>query len=195
MPRKVFFITLGPICGYKMTEVRIKDKRFELFIPEKVIIKEIKRVAKDVARDMEDKTPLFICVLNGAFMFAADLIKRMNIPCEVDFVRLSSYHGTRSSGSIKEIQGFVAKIENRHVVIIEDIIDTGHTISYVKNKLKAENPASVKIACLLFKPNALEIDIKPDYCALEIPNGFIVGYGLDYDGLGRNLKNIYKIKS
>ncbi|MDR1631888.1 MAG: hypoxanthine phosphoribosyltransferase [Dysgonamonadaceae bacterium] len=178
-----------------MTEIQLKDKKFELFIPEKVIIKEIKRVAKDITHDMKEKKPLFICVLNGAFIFASDLIKRINIPCEIDFIRLKSYQGTQSSGSIKEVQGFVTKIENRHVVIIEDIIDTGHTISYLKNKLNGENSASVKTACLLFKPNALETGVKPDYCALEIPNDFIVGYGLDYDGLGRNLRNIYKIKS
>jgi hypoxanthine phosphoribosyltransferase len=178
-----------------MTEVQLKDKKFELFIPEKVIIKEIGRVAKDIGRDMKDKNPFFICVLNGAFMFASDLIKKIDTPCEVGFVRLKSYHGTQSSGSVKEVQGLVENVENRHVVIVEDIIDTGYTMSYLVNKLKAENPASVKIACLLFKPNALETDTKPDYCALEIPNDFIVGYGLDYDGLGRNLKNIYKIKS
>jgi hypoxanthine phosphoribosyltransferase len=178
-----------------MTEVQLKDKKFELFIPEKVIIKEIRRVAKDIARDMKNKNPLFICVLNGAFIFASELLKGMNISCEVSFIRLKSYEGTHSSGSIKEVQGFVENIENRHVVIVEDIVDTGHTMSYLLNKLQAEKPASVKIACMLFKPNALETDAKPDYCALEIPNDFIVGYGLDYDGLGRNLKNIYKIKS
>ncbi|GHT62526.1 hypoxanthine phosphoribosyltransferase [Bacteroidia bacterium] len=178
-----------------MIEVQLKDKKFELFIPEKVIIKEIERVAKDIARDMKDKNPLFICVLNGAFMFASDLIKGIDILCEIGFIRLKSYQGQQSSGSIKEIQGLVEDVENRHVVIVEDIIDTGHTMSYMVNKFKAENPASVKIACLLFKPNALETDTKPDYCALEIPNDFIVGYGLDYDGLGRNLKDIYKIKS
>jgi hypoxanthine phosphoribosyltransferase len=177
-----------------MTEVQLKDKKFELFIPERVIVKEIERVAKDVARDMKEKNPLFLCVLNGAFMFASDLIKRIDVSCEVSFIRLKSYQGTQSSGSIKEVQGLIEDVENRHVVIVEDIIDTGHTMSYLVNKLKARNPASVKIACLLFKPNALETGTKPDYCALEIPNDFIVGYGLDYDGLGRNLKNIYKIK-
>ena len=179
----------------KMTEIQLKDKKFELFIPEKVIKKEIRRVAKDIARDMKDKNPFFICVLNGAFIFASDLIKGMEISCDVGFIRLRSYEGTQSSGLIKEVQGFVENIENRHVVIVEDIIDTGHTISYLLNKLQAENPASVKIVCMLFKPKSLETDTKPDYCALEIPNDFIVGYGLDYDGLGRNLKNIYKIKS
>jgi len=178
-----------------MTEVQLKDKKFELFIPEKVIRKEIRRVAKDIVRDMKELNPLFICVLNGAFMFASDLIKGIDISCEVGFIRLKSYEGTQSSGSIKEMQELVENIENRHVVIVEDIIDTGHTMSYLLNKLQAENPASVKVACMLFKPNALETDAKPDYCALEIPNDFIVGYGLDYDGLGRNLKNIYKIKS
>jgi len=179
-----------------MTEVQLKDKKFELFIPEKVIKKEIGRIAKDIARDMKELNPLFICVLNGAFMFASDLIKGIDISsCEVGFIRLRSYEGTHSSGSIKEVQGFVENIENRHVVIVEDIIDTGHTMSYLLNKLQAKNPASVKTACMLFKPHALETDIKPDYCALEIPNDFIIGYGLDYDGVGRNLKNIYKIKS
>jgi hypoxanthine phosphoribosyltransferase len=178
-----------------MTEIQLKDKTFELFIPEKVIRKEIRRVAKDIVRDMKEKNPLFICVLNGAFMFASDMIKGMNISCDIGFIRVRSYEGIHSSGLIKEVQGFVDTVENRHVVIVEDIIDTGHTISYLVNKLQTENPASVKIACMLFKPNALETDIKPDYCALEIPNDFIVGYGLDYDGLGRNLKNIYKIKS
>jgi hypoxanthine phosphoribosyltransferase len=177
-----------------MNEVQLKDKKFELFIPEKVILKEIERVAKDVVRDMKEKNPLFICVLNGAFMFASDLIKRIDVSCEVSFIRLKSYQGTQSSGSIKEVQGLIEDVENRHVVIVEDIIDTGHTMSYLVNKLKARNPASVKIACLLFKPNALETGTKPDYCALEIPNDFIVGYGLDYDGVGRNLRNIYKIK-
>ncbi|MDR2621570.1 MAG: hypoxanthine phosphoribosyltransferase [Dysgonamonadaceae bacterium] len=178
-----------------MTEVQLKDKKFELFIPEKVIIKEIAKIARDITRDMKEKKPLFICVLNGAFMFTSDLMKKIDIPCEVDFIRLKSYQGVQSSGCIKEMQGLVESVENRHLVIVEDIIDTGHTISYLVNKLKTENPASVKTACLLFKPNALVTGTKPDYYALEIPNDFIVGYGLDYDGLGRNLKNIYKIKS
>jgi len=178
-----------------MTNVQLKDKKFELLIPEKVIVKEIRRIAKEIERDMKDKYPLFICVLNGAFIFASELIKRMNFSCEVGFIRIKSYDGTQSSGSIKEMQGFVENIENRHVVIVEDIIDTGHTVSYLLNKLQVENPASIKIACMLFKPQALQTDTKPDYCALEIPNDFIVGYGLDYEGLGRNLKNIYKIKS
>lgn len=178
-----------------MTEVRLKDKDFELFIPEKVITKEIRRVAKDIARDMKGKNPLFVCVLNGAFMFASDLIKRVNVSCEVGFIRLKSYRGVESSGSIKEIQGFVESVENRHVIIVEDLVDTGRTMSYLINKLKAENPASVKIACLLFKPDALKTDAKPDYYALEMPNDFIVGYGLDYDGFGRNLRSIYRIKN
>jgi len=178
-----------------MTEVQLRDKKFELFIPEKVIRKEIRRVAKEIAQDMKDLNPFFICVLNGAFIFASDLIKGLDISCEVGFIRLRSYEGTQSSGLIKEIQGFVENVENRHLVIVEDIIDTGHTMSYLLNKLQAGNPASVKIVCMLFKPNALVTNIKPDYCALKIPNDFIVGYGLDYEGLGRNLKNIYKIKS
>ncbi|MDR0768339.1 MAG: hypoxanthine phosphoribosyltransferase [Dysgonamonadaceae bacterium] len=177
-----------------MNGLQLKDKKFEIFFPENVILEGIERVSKDIARDMKEKKPLLICVLKGAFMFASDLIKRLDFPCEMGFIHLKSYEGTQSSGTITEIHELAENVENRHLVIVEDIIDTGHTISYLVNRLKANNPASVKIACLLFRPDALKTDIKPDYCALETPNNFIVGYGLDYDGLGRNLRDIYRIK-
>jgi hypoxanthine phosphoribosyltransferase len=178
-----------------MAEVILKDKKFELFILEEVILKEIERVASDINRDMQGKEIFFICVLNGAFMFASDLMKRIDLPCEIGFIRLKSYQGTKTDGKIKEIHGLAENLENRHVVIVEDIIDTGHTMYYLLNQIKEKNPASVKIATLLFKPNALRADVKPDYAAIEIPDDFIVGYGLDYDGYGRNLRDIYKIKS
>ncbi|GHT10097.1 hypoxanthine phosphoribosyltransferase [Bacteroidia bacterium] len=177
-----------------MTEIRVRDKKFELFLPEDVILKGIKTVAESINRDLRDKNPLFICVLNGAFMFAADLMKQLDFPCEVSFIRLKSYQGTKAGGAVKEVQGLNESIENRHVVIIEDIIDTGHTMYYLMEKMKGEHPASLKVATLLFKPTALQSDIRPDYVAIEIPNDFIVGYGLDYDGHGRNLNSIYKIK-
>jgi hypoxanthine phosphoribosyltransferase len=178
-----------------MTEIQLTDKRFELFIPEHVIAQEIGRVAGEIRCDMEGKNPVFICVLNGAFMFAAELIKQIEIPCEIGFIRLQSYNGTESSGQIKEIRHLAENIAGRHVVIVEDIIDTGRTMTYLMARLTEERPAGVKIACMLFKPAALETGIKPDYCAMEIPNDFIVGYGLDYNRLGRNLRDIYKIKA
>ncbi len=178
-----------------MLEIQVKDKHFELFIPEETILKEIQRIADQMSHDLCDKEPLFVCVLNGAFMFASDLIKRMNFPCEVTFIRLKSYQGVSTNGQVKEIHGLIESVKDRHVVILEDIIDTGHTISYLKQSILKDNPASLKVATLLFKPEALQLDISPDYVALEIPSDFIVGYGLDYDGQGRNLRDVYKIKN
>jgi hypoxanthine phosphoribosyltransferase len=178
-----------------MIEIQVKDKKFELFLSENLIKERIMAVANDMNRDLRNENPVFICVLNGAFMFASDLIKQLDFPCEVGFIRLKSYQGTKTEGAVREIHGFDENIENRHVVIVEDIIDTGHTMRYLTEKMKEKHPASLKIATLLFKPDALQLDIHPDYVALEIPNDFIVGYGLDYDGHGRNLKDIYKIKA
>jgi hypoxanthine phosphoribosyltransferase len=175
--------------------VTLKDKTFELFIKESAIMKEIERLAGLINTDYEDKCPVFVCVLGGAFIFSADLVRKFKYPCEVTFIRLQSYAGVESEGHIKEIQGFVESLENRHVIIVEDIIDTGCTMEHLVEKLKNLNPASVKIAVLLLKPDALKFNIKPEYVALSIPNDFIVGFGLDYNGLGRNLKDIYKIKN
>jgi hypoxanthine phosphoribosyltransferase len=177
-----------------MESIQIKDKNFELFIPEDVILNRIAGLAERINEDFEGKKPVFVCVLNGAFMFASDLMKSIEIPCEISFIRLKSYQGTGSEGKVKELYGFEEDIENRHVVIVEDIVDTGLTIKYLVERLKLHNPASVGIAALCFKPEALITGIQPDYTAMEIPNDFIVGYGLDYDGFGRNLRNIYKIK-
>lgn len=174
--------------------VKIKDKEFDLFIPYEKINNSIKDVAEKINKDLEGKNPLFICILNGSFMFAADLMKYVTIPSEITFVRVASYRGTKSTGALKEIYGLEEEIKGRTIVVIEDIVDTGNTMSLVLDQLKCDEPEDVKVATLLFKPNALEVDVKLDYVALEIPNDFIVGYGLDYDGYGRNLTDIYKIK-
>ena len=177
-----------------MKKVRILDKDFELFIEEATILESIKRIAADMNEDLKDKNPIFVAILNGSFMFAGDLMKHVNIPSEITFVRIASYKGVSSIKDIKEVLGLYEDIKNRTVVIVEDIVDTGHTIERLINQFEALGPKEIKIATLLFKPNALVKDVKPDYVALEIPNDFIVGFGLDYDGFGRNLKDIYKIK-
>ncbi|MDR0230646.1 MAG: hypoxanthine phosphoribosyltransferase [Dysgonamonadaceae bacterium] len=174
--------------------IEIKDRQFELFIKEETILNSINRISKQIRTDLHDKNPLFVCVLNGAFMFASDLMKQLDFPCEIAFIRLKSYQGTASVGVIREVHGLIEDVQNRNVVILEDIIDTGHTIEYLIQSTLAKQPESLRIATLLFKPEALQADIKADYVAMEIPNDFIVGYGLDYDGYGRNLKDIYKIK-
>jgi hypoxanthine phosphoribosyltransferase len=177
-----------------MSIIQLKDKQFEVFLKESFILEGIKRVAEQLNEDFHDKTPLFLVVLNGAFMFASDLIGKFNFPCEVTFLRLKSYEGLSRVEKLKEVQGLIEDVTNRHIIIVEDIIDTGHTMARLLDNLKEKNPASIKIATLLFKPEALQLDVTPDYTVLEIPNEFIVGYGLDYDGLGRNLRDIYKIK-
>ena len=175
--------------------IKIKDKEFELFIPEETINNAIDKIANQINRDLADKDPLFICVLNGSFIFASELMKRVKIPCEITFVRVASYRGITSTGALKEIYGLEEDITGRTVVIVEDIVDTGHTMSLVMDQLACDNPKEIKVTTLLFKPNALQNEVKLDYVALEIPNDFIVGYGLDYDGYGRNLTDIYKIRT
>lgn len=179
----------------EINSIRINDKTFEPVIPESEILAAIKQLADQINEDMQGLNPLFICVLNGAFMFAADLMKNINLCCEITFIRLKSYSGTNTEGNVKEIHGLIEDISGKDIIIIEDIIDTGHTIHHLINRLKKEQPRSIKTASLLFKPDALQLDVKPDYVALKIPNDFIVGYGLDYDGKGRNFRDIYRIKN
>lgn len=177
-----------------MKSVKVRDKEFELFISEAEILQAIDRIAEQMNKDLDGKDPLFVCILNGSFMFAAELMKRVTIPSEISFVRMASYQGTKSSGKIKEVYGLEEDIKDRTVVLIEDIVDTGHTMSLILDQLTCDNPKEIKVATLLFKPEALKSDVKLDYVALEIPSDFIVGFGLDYDGYGRNMPDIYKIK-
>lgn len=176
-----------------MSKVQIKDKSFEISIPEDVILSRVQEVADRINHDMAGKTPLFLAVLNGAFMFASDLMKRITIPCEISFVKLASYAGTISTGTIREVIGINEDLTDRHVIIVEDIVDTGLTMKRMMENLGTRNPASVHICTLLLKPDKLQEDLDIEYAAFKIPNEFIVGYGLDYDQQGRNLRNIYTV--
>lgn len=176
-----------------MSEIQIKDKKFILSIPEKEIQLAVQKVGETINHDLADKNPLFICVLNGAFMFAGDLMKIVNIPCEITFIKLSSYDGLYSTGAVKEIIGLNESVVGRNVVVVEDIVDTGITMERILGSLRAKGANEIKVATFLQKPDALQRDIQVDYVAMKIPNDFIVGYGLDYDGYGRNLKEIYTV--
>jgi hypoxanthine phosphoribosyltransferase len=176
-----------------MKKVTIKDKTFGVSMPEAQIKERIKELAQQISKDMEGKTPLFLAVLNGAFIFAADLMREMTIPCEISFVKLASYQGTTSTGKIKEVLGINENLAGRTVIILEDIVETGLTIKQMIESLGTRNPASVHVCTLFFKPERLKEDLKLDYVAFEIPNDFILGYGLDYDQLGRGLKDLYTL--
>ena len=176
-----------------MSTIRIKDKSFTTFITEDKILKEVSRVADEINRDLEGTEPLFLSVLNGSFMFTADLMKRISLPCEISFVKLASYEGTSSTGKVKELVGLNENIEGRTVVIVEDIIDTGFTMQRLVETLRSKNPKDIRIATLLVKPDKLQVKLDIDYVAMNIPNDFIVGYGLDYDGKGRNYRDIYTV--
>ncbi len=178
-----------------MNTIQIKDKKFVLSIPEKEIQKAVREVGEIMNRDLADKNPLFICVLNGAFMFAGDLMKIVNVPCEITFIKLSSYEGLYTTGTVKEIIGLNESVVGRNVVVVEDIVDTGITMERILGSLLAKGASEIRIATFLQKPDALQRDIHVDYVAMKIPNDFIVGYGLDYDGYGRNLKEIYTVVS
>ena len=173
--------------------VKIKDKTFHPSITEAEIKSRVKALAQQISQDLEGKTPLFLGVLNGAFIFAADLIREMTIPCEISFVKLASYQGTTSTGKIKEVLGINEDLSGRTVVIVEDIVESGQTMKRMIESLGTRNPASVHICTLFFKPDKLQEELNLDYVAFRIPDDFIVGYGLDYDGLGRDLKDIYTI--
>lgn len=176
-----------------MEKIKVLDKCFIKSIDRLELAKAVSKVAKNINHDYHGKSPLFLCVLNGSFMFASDLMKEIDLACEISFIKLSSYQGTSSTGQVRTIMGFNENIEGRDIIVLEDIVDTGHTITRLFQNLYEMKPASVKIATMLFKPAALQVDLKPDYVGIVIPNEFILGYGLDYDGFGRNLADIYKI--
>ena len=176
-----------------MAQVKLHDKIFRPFISSSEIASQIKKVALKLNEDFYGEPVLFVGVLNGAFRFVADLMNDIDLECEVSFVKLASYSGTQSHEKVSKLIGFNESLEGRNIVVVEDIVDTGNTLVKIMEELNGLNPKQVKIATLLYKPDAYKKDIPVDYVGIEIPNDFIVGYGLDYDGLGRNLNDIYKI--
>lgn len=178
-----------------MSTIRVHDKSFDVFLSEKEIQTRVKEIAASIDKDYEGKRPLFIAILNGSFMFASDLFKQLHIDAEITFIKLISYKGMKSSGKVITSIGLEDDLFGRHVVIVEDIVDTGKTLYDFLPKLKHQQPASMKIATLLHKPEATKFPLTLDYVGFSIADKFVVGYGLDYDGLGRNLKEIYQLKS
>ena len=171
--------------------ITIKDKQFKPYIAQQKMADAVKAVADRINTDLKDELPVFLVVLNGSFMFASDLLKEVTIPCEISFIKVASYHGTSSTGSVTELIGLTENISGRTVVIVEDIVDTGITIEKLVTVLNAKNVKQIKIATALLKKEAYKKEIKIDYIGLTIKNEFVVGYGLDYNGLGRNLKEIH----
>lgn len=176
-------------------KVKLHDKEFVLYIGKTEIDKINKRLASLINRDYQGKRPIVLSILNGSFIFAADLVRYFDFPIKMEFVRYSSYEGTESTGVIKQILGLKSDIYRQDLLIIEDIVDTGNTLSEALVELKSHGPNSVKVVSLLLKPDALKHDIPIDYVGKEIPNDFVVGYGLDYDELGRDLPAIYRLKA
>ena len=176
-----------------MPTLKVHDKEFIPYITAAQIEEQVNRVAAEINKDYDNKKPLFIAVLNGAFIFAADLFKKINIESEICFIKLASYKGVKSTGKVITAIGLDAELYDRDVIIIEDIVDTGKTLSQFLPQLEHHHPSSLKIATLLHKPDAMVHPIKIDYLGFTIPNKFVLGYGLDYDGLGRNIKEIYQL--
>ncbi len=176
-----------------MSRVTIKDKTFETSIPEAEIQRRVKAVAERINHDFEGRRPLLLSVLNGSFIFAADLMRNLTIDCEISFVKVASYEGTESTGKVRKLIGVSVPLKGRDVIIVEDIVDTGATMQSMLKMLEEYEPKSLHICTLLTKPEKLQVPLNIEYCAIEIPNDFIVGYGLDYDQLGRNLRDIYTV--
>lgn len=176
-----------------MATLKVHDKEFIPYIGSSEIEKQVSRVASEINRDYEGKRPLFIAILNGAFIFAADLFKQINLEAEIGFIKLASYKGVKSTGKVITAIGLDAELFGRDVIIVEDIVDTGRTLSQFLPQLEHHHPASLKVASLLHKPSAMIYPIKIDYLGFTIPDKFVLGYGLDYDGLGRNIKEIYQL--
>lgn len=177
-----------------MDTIQVKDKTFRPLITAEEISKRVAEIGAAISSDLSGKNPLFLAILNGSYVFAADLLRQITIPCEISFIRVSSYSGMQSTGQLTEVIGLKENIEGRPVIIVEDIIDSGFTMEGLIKSLKAKNPADLRICTLLTKPGNLKVSLDIPYCAFEIPNDFIVGYGLDYDGYGRNLPAIYVVE-
>jgi hypoxanthine phosphoribosyltransferase len=177
----------------QLKTVLLHNKQFELFVPAEKIMLEVERIAESVNTDLSDKTPIFIGLLNGAFMFTTDLVKRFNGKCVVSFVKLSSYVGSQSTGNVEKLIGLKENIEGRTVVVVEDVVDSGITLFHFLKEIEVLKPAELKVAAMFYKPDSCKYNIKIDYLGMSIPDEFIVGYGLDYDGLGRNYKDLYKL--
>ena len=173
--------------------IRILDRNFELSIPHETIQEKVKELAQQLNKDYEGKNPVMVCILNGAFVFAADLVRHLTFQPEIIFARFSSYDGMVSTGVVKELLGVSANLLARDVIIVEDIVDTGTSMYSILPKFHNKGAKTVKIATLLQKPECLKVPLRVDYCAIQIPNDFIVGYGLDYNGMGRNYKDIYRV--
>ncbi|MCJ7717752.1 MAG: hypoxanthine phosphoribosyltransferase [Anaerolineales bacterium] len=173
--------------------VKVHDKHFESFISEEQIQKEVTRIASEMNKDLADKDPIFLGILNGAFMFASDLYKQLKFPCQITFLKLASYSGTQSTGTVKQLIGINRDLKDRVVVVLEDIVDTGVTLETIIRQLSGFQPREIRVATLLHKPDATVTEVKLDYVGMKIPNDFILGYGLDYDGYGRNFKEIYQL--
>ena len=175
-------------------EIRSGSDVFKMYLPEEKILNRVAEIGEEISAEYKGKFPILIGVLNGSFMFLADLMKNISIKCEMDFIKLSSYGDEKiSSGKVKLIKELNADIEDRHVIIVEDIVDSGLSIKYMRELIESMNPASLKIASLLLKPNSLKYDVKIDYIGFEIPDAFVVGYGLDYAQKYRNLRSIYAL--
>ena len=178
-----------------ISKVKLLDKEFKIFIKENEIQKIVESISTNINK-LQVKNPLFIAVLNGSFLFASDIMRKITLPdAEISFIKLSSYSGTKSTGNVNELIGLNKQIKNRNVIILEDIVDTGNTLEKIIEILKEKKVASYKIATLLFKPDAYTKNINIDYIGKSIKNDFVVGYGLDYDEIGRNLPHIYKLKN
>lgn len=182
------------ISQLEISEVIIDNKEFTPYIDKKAVAEAVQKLSDKINKEYHGKSIFFLGVLNGAFMFCADLMKEIKVECEISFIKVASYKGTSTTGSVHELIGLVSDLKNKHVIILEDIVDTGLTLDKVYSMIDHDHPASLEVAALLYKPSKFEGNHPPKYVGIEIPDEFVIGYGLDYDGKGRNIPEIYKLK-